>query len=436
MNQIFNPKDYGAAGDGKTLDTKAIQTAIDRAGECKGTVHVPAGTYLTGSLFLKSHMEFHMEEGVVLLGTLDESAYPFIFSRVAGIEMEWPAAILNLYELEEVKVTGFGTINGQGEFWWDKYWGPDRTGGMRRIYDAKDLRWVADYDCTRPRNLLVFRSKNIVLQNFTSKKSAFWNVHICYSEQVHVDGITVKENEGPSTDGIDIDSSRYVMVENCTVACNDDNICIKSGRDADGLRVNLPSEEIEIKNCRLLVGAGVTLGSETSGGIRNVFIHDNEFLNTDCGFRMKSAMTRGGILEDIRVENLMMINVRYPFSWNLNWHPKYSYCELPEGYEGEIPDHWKKLLEKVPYEKGIPKVRNITVRNVKATMEPDYRDGSRAFDINAYSEKPMENILFEDVDLDVTEFGRIAVVENIVWKNVKFKVAGENDAEKDIYDVR
>ena len=225
-------------------------------------------------------------------------------------------------------------------------------------------------------------------------------------------------------------------MENCTVACNADNICIKSGRDADGLRVNRPSEEIEIKNCRLLVGAGVTLGSETSGGIRNVFIHDNEFLNTDCGFRMKSAMTRGGILEDIRVENLTMVNVRYPFSWNLNWHPKYSYCELPEGYEGEIPDHWKKLLERVPYELGIPKVRNITVRNVKAVMEPDYKGGSRAFDINAYPEKPMENITFEDIDLDVTEFGRIAVVENIVWKNVKFKVAGENDAEKDTYDVR
>lgn len=175
---IYNVRDYKAAGDGTTLDTKAIQAAIDDAAahasaDHKAKVVLPAGVYLTSSLFLKSHMEFHMEKGAVLLGTTDESLYPIMGTRVAGIEMDWFVAILNINGQEDVTVTGEGTINGQGPYWWDKYWGQDGTGGMRKEYDARGLRWCADYDCKRVRNLIVMESRNIELSGFKSVRSGF-----------------------------------------------------------------------------------------------------------------------------------------------------------------------------------------------------------------------------------------------------------------------
>lgn len=441
MEMIYNVKDYKAAGDGITLDTKALQAAIDDAAshasaQNKAKVLLPEGTYLTSSLFLGSHMEFHMEKGAVLLGTTDESQYPIMHTRVAGIEMDWPVAILNINGQEDVKVTGEGTINGQGPYWWNKYWGQDEKGGMRKDYDARDLRWCVDYDCKRVRNMVVMESKDIELSGFQSVQSGFWNIHLCYSENVHLDGLSIYDNSGPSTDGIDIDSCRHVVVEHCKVACNDDSICIKSGRDADGLRVNRICEDVVIQDCEILTGCGVTIGSETSGGAKNIVIRNLKYRNTDCGFRMKSAKTRGGIIEDVLVENLQMVNVKYPFNMCLNWHPAYSYCEIPQGYEGEIPDHWKTLTEKVDKDLGIPKVRNITIRNIHSVNEPDYNGPSRAFEIDAFPEKPMENVVFENVTIQAKELGRIQGVKNMTWKDVEISIDGPNDSRNDQYDIR
>jgi polygalacturonase len=441
MRLIFNVADYDAVGDGIVLDTKALQAAIDAASlqasaECKAQVLLQAGTYLTSSLFLKSHIEFHMEEGAVLLGTTDESQYPLLRTRVAGIEMDWPAAILNINGQQNVKVTGKGVINGQGPYWWNKYWGEDKKGGMRKDYDTKGLRWCVDYDCKRVRNMVVMESRDIELSGFDSIRSGFWNIHLCYSENVHVDGLSIYDNAGPSTDGIDIDSCRNVVVEHCTVACNDDSICIKSGRDADGLRVGRICEDVVIKDCEILTGAGVTIGSETSGGARNILIQNLKYRNTDCGFRMKSAKTRGGTIENVLVENIQMVNVKYPFSMCLNWHPAYSYCELPKDYEGEIPDHWKTLTKKVDKEVGIPKVKNITIRNIHSMNEPDYNGPSRAFEIDAFSEKPMENVVFNNVKIQAKELGRIQGVKNMSWKDVEISIDGPNNNENDQYDNR
>lgn len=414
MRKEYFAEEYGAKADGVTLCTKAIQAAIDAAAADGGRVVLGEGRYLSGSLFLKTGTELYLSEGAVLLGTQDEEEYPFIPSRVAGVEMDWPAGLVNVIHQTDVTIGGPGTIDGQGEYWWKKYWGDDRHGGMRKEYEAQGLRWAVDYDCTRPRNVIVIHSENIMLKDFTCLRSGFWNIHLCYSRRVHVDGVHVGENGGPSTDGIDIDSCDGVLIENAVISCNDDSICVKSGRDADGLRVNRVCANVTIQNCRLYEGSGITLGSETSGGIRNILIRNNYYEGTSNGFRIKSARTRGGMIENIKVENLEMVNVQHTFSFLLDWNPSYSYCELPEGYTGEVSERWKKLIGRVPLEQGIPRVRNIQIKNVKSYRTGDYKGRSMAFEVEAFEGFPMEEISLEHVEIEAAEFGMIKSVKN--WK--------------------
>jgi polygalacturonase len=427
----YRPEEYGARPDGETLCTRAIQEAIDAAAAAGGgRVVLGGGVYVTGALFVKSKVELCISREAELRGVVDESAYPAIRSRVAGIEMDWPAALINVIGQEDVVIGGGGKINGQGEYWWKKYWGTDRLGGMRKDYTARGLRWAVDYDCGRPRNVLVHESRRIRLEYLRLIRSPFWNVHICYSEHVTVDRLDIRDNRGPSTDGIDIDSSAHVLVENCYIDCNDDNLCLKSGRDADGLRVNRPTEHVVIRNCVTGRGGGITIGSETSGGVRDVEIYNIRAERTENGVRLKSARTRGGLIEDIRVHDIEMIDVPNPFSFQLNWNPSYSYAQLPADWEGEVPAHWKVLAAPViPEERGIPEFRNIEIRNVRvrsAGMIPPSHPGgkppvSKAFDVGAYPEKPIRGIRWKDIDIETHTSGSITHARDWTMENVKVR---------------
>ncbi len=347
----FSATTYGAKGDGKTVDTVSIQKAIDAAAKARGTVVFKPGVYLTGSLFLKSGMHFRVDQGVEIHGVQDQAAYPVMPTRIAGIEMNWPAALINVYEQSNVTISGKGVIDGDGKMWWDKYW------QMRRQdYEPRGLRWAVDYDCQRPRLIQIFKSSNVDLRGLTLKRSGFWTVHICYSHDVNVDGLTIRNNEGgmgPSTDGIDIDSSFSVEVQHCDIECNDDALCLKAGRDADGLRVNRPSEKIRIHDNTVRGGAaGITFGSETSGGIHDVEVYRIHVLaGVPIGILFKSASTRGGTVRDIRIHDMDMQGVGSVFSVNFNWNPSYSYPKIPDGIK-DYPDYWKVLTEPVPPERG------------------------------------------------------------------------------------
>ena len=163
MSKIISIADHGAVPGGEVLCTAAIQSAIDAAG-AGDTVLIPAGVWLSGAVFLHSRMTLRFEEGAELRGTTDESCYPILPTRVAGVEMDWPAGLVNANDCEELRICGPGVINGQGEHWWYKYWGDDFNGGMRKGYLEKGLMGFLDYDCLRVRNLIVMNGKNITLE--------------------------------------------------------------------------------------------------------------------------------------------------------------------------------------------------------------------------------------------------------------------------------
>ncbi len=414
--KMFWVNDYGAVSDGTKVTTASIQKAIDAcAAKGGGRVAFRKGTYLTGSIFLKSGVHLVIGKDVLIKGSQDFADYPEIDTRIAGIEMKWPAALINIINQKNVAVTGAGKVDAQGKFCWDKYW------AMRKEYEPKGLRWIVDYDAKRVRTFLVQSSSDISLKGLTFSNAGFWTIQLLYSDHITVDGVIVRNNEdgkGPSTDGIDIDSSSWVLVQNCDIDCNDDDFCLKAGRDYDGLRVNRPTEYVVIRKCIARRGGGLlTLGSETSGGIRHVLATDLIAMGTGNGFHIKSATTRGGTVEDIHFRNITMDSVGNVFMYTMNWNPTYSYSKLPEGYNYDsIPEHWKVMLQKVePAERGIPKFKDIYVSNVKV------KQARKAINANGLEQSALENFNFSDIDVVADNAGDVNFARNWTWKKVSIK---------------
>jgi polygalacturonase len=308
---------------------------------------------------------------------------------------------------------------------------------MQADYTGRGLRWVVDYDVGRPILMQVYNCEDVVVRDLHLKLSAFWTCHIVYSRRVLVDGLTIrnnidgvpeKEGFGPSTDGVNVDSSRDVIVQNCDIDCNDDNFTLKSGRDSDGLRINLPTENVIIRNNIARRGMGMfTCGSETSGGIRNVQVYGNKAIGTIFGIRFKSAKNRGGVIEAIDIRDNQMVGVKNPIKFECNWYPAYSYGEALDAGSA-YPDHWRKLAEPVPPEQGIPHFRNITIRNIDVAACPD-----EGLEILGLEEEPVRNVYFENVTIEAAAPGVISNAENIVFRNVTFITPkGNRPALKDI----
>lgn len=415
VKTVYYVNSYGAVSDTATVNTIAVQKAIDAcAANGGGIVAFKPGTYVTGAIFLKSNVHLRIDKGVLILGSQNFADYPERDTRIAGLEMKWPAALINAVDVKNVAVSGEGVINARGKFCWDKYW------AMRKDYDTKGLRWIVDYDAKRVRTLLVQNSTDVSIKGLTFQNAGFWTVQLLYSSYLTVDGVVIRNNEdgsGPSTDGIDVDSSSWVLIQNCDIDCNDDNFCLKAGRDWDGLRVNRPTEYVVIRKSIARRGAGlVTLGSETSGGIRHVYCTDLYAKNTDNGLRIKSATTRGGVVEHVYFVNSVLDSVRNAYQFNLNWYPAYSYSELPKGYTMEtVPAHWKSMLQKVsPAEKGIPSARNFVIQNVKIT------NAQKAFEINGLPTSLLDDFRFINSVITATSLGSMEYTKG--WKFINTSI--------------
>jgi polygalacturonase len=251
VEQEVDARKFGAVGDSATVNTKAIQNAIDHCfQQGGGTVIISGGVYSSGAIFLKSNVSLRIEKNTKLRAVAGLQHYPVLKNtRIAGIEMDWPAAFINAIDVGNVGVTGTGTIDGSGYYWWEDYW-TKRESLLKTV--PGDL---IDWHVPRPRLILFERVSDARINGLKLINSGFWTVHICYSKTIELFDLDIYNpvlevgKKAASTDGIDLDSSRDIVVRNCTISVDDDCIAVKSGRGSDGLRINIPTENLVIENC-------------------------------------------------------------------------------------------------------------------------------------------------------------------------------------------
>lgn len=298
---LLHVGDAGAVGDGVTVCTPALQRAIDTCAQAGGgTIFVPAGNYLTGTLWLRSNITLHLDAGARLIGVGDVSAFPVWASKWEGTAEPSHAGLIAGEGLENIAITGRGTIDGGGPVWWD-------------LHHRRALQYF------RPRLVRIVDCRNVLIDGVTFTNSAAWTLNPVACDNVTITRVTVKNPpDSPNTDGINPDSCRNVHISDCHIDVGDDCITIKSGSEEDGRSHLRPCENIAISNCTMLHGhGGVVIGSEMSGGVRNVVISNCVFTGTDRGIRIKSRRGRGNAVEDLRVNNIVMDNVLCPLVLNM-----------------------------------------------------------------------------------------------------------------------
>ncbi|MCL2584741.1 MAG: glycoside hydrolase family 28 protein, partial [Streptosporangiales bacterium] len=311
-DRVFPVTSFGAKGDGATLDTAAFAQAIaacNRAGG--GHVVVPSGsTFLTGAIHLKSNVDLHVESGATILFSQDPNDFlPVVWTRWQGVELMNYSPFIYSFGQHNIAVTGSGTLNGNADadHWWN--WKSSETSDFNNLEAQADAgvpvpqRVYGAGHYLPPQMIQPYRSDTVLLSGVTVINSPFWHLNPNLCTNVTIEGLTIKSS-GPNTDGCDPESCDGVVVRNVTYDTGDDCMAIKSGRDADGRRVGVPCQNIVIENCDFADGhGGITIGSEMSGGVRNVYARDLTMnsANLQAGHRVKSNLARGGYVENSNV---------------------------------------------------------------------------------------------------------------------------------------
>lgn len=385
----FDVTRYGAVGDGRTDCTEAVRRAVAAcAAAGGGRVVLPAGRFLTGPVHLRSRVNLHVARGATLAFHTDPARYlPAVRTRWEGVELMGYSPLIYAYGQTDVAVTGEGTLDGQaaeGNWWaWKGGKGrplPNQLAARDRLFALAEAgapvagRVFAEGSYLRPQFIQPYRCRNVLVEGVTIVNSPMWEVHPVECANVTVRGLTVRSH-GPNNDGCDPESCRDVLIERCTFDTGDDCIAIKSGRNADGRRLNVPTENVVVRDCVMQDGhGGVTIGSEISGGVRNVFVErcrmDSPHL--DRALRFKNNAMRGGVLEHVYMRD----------------------CTVGQVAEAVLSiDLYYEEGQRGPY---VPVVRDVELRNV-TSAKSEYGLYMRAYPRSEISDVRVVHCRFDGV---------------------------------------
>ena len=377
----FNIVDYGARNDGSASATAAIRSAIQAAKAAGGgTVYVPAGKYVTGPIELVSNLVLEIDAGAVLQFPASREGVTYTRGRLEGTECLTPVPLIGGHDLENVTIRGRGTITTDNAQWMNLVRQPEAAAartvwtGILKALDLKQPVAPEDFlkaaPSLRPSFIRTMESRNILIQGIHIVGSPMWVIHILYSQQVVIRDVIIETYPGVNTDGMDIDSSQDVLISNCYLDTGDDAICLKSGKDADGLRVNRPTANVAITNCTVHHGHGaVVLGSETSGGFHNIVASNIVCQGTEKGVRIKSTRGRGGVIENVRFDHWTMDSVEEAIN---------------------VTNYYTRAPEE-PVSQRTPVFRNISIGNMTINHSPV------TIDIQGLPEMPVNGLQIGNV---------------------------------------
>jgi len=392
--RTFDITKYGAKGDGLALNSDAIAKAVAAcAAAGGGRVLVPAGTFLTGAVHLKSNVELHLAEGATLRFSTDTAHYPIVLTRWEGMELFNYSPLVYAYGQKNIAITGSGTLDGQGgaQHWWswkgpwhgtvDGGWRegmPNQLPARKKLFEMAEAgvpvekRVFGDGAYLRPSFIEPYACENVLIEGVRLRGAPFWQVHPVLCRNVIVRNLDIL-GHGPNNDGCDPECCAMVLIEGCTFDTGDDCIAIKSGRNADGRRVARPTEDVVIRNCRMKEGhGGVTIGSEISGGVRRVFAERCTMDSADLYYalRFKNNAARGGLLEDFHFRDIDVGQVsKAAIAFDFNYE---------EGANGAFT----------------PILRGITIERLRTS------GASRVIDSQGLPKAPVTDVTLRDCSFD------------------------------------
>lgn len=440
-----NLKDFGAVGDGRTLCTDAFAKAVDAlSAKGGGRLVVPRGVWHTGPIVLKSNINLHLEKGAVILFAADETLYPLIKTSFEGLDTRRCQSPLSANGAENIAITGQGVIDGNGQYWrplkkakvteaqWKKFTG---SGGVLKnknlwfpsegyakgdaIADmnvpqglSSDADWNSVKRFLRPVMVSLVSCRNVLLQGVIFQNSPAWNIHPLMCENIILDDVLVRNPAyAQNGDALDLESCKNALIVNSRFDAGDDGICIKSGKDADGRRRGRPCENVVVDGCTVFAGhGGFVVGSEMSGGVRNILVENCQFLGTDVGLRFKSTRGRGGIVENIFIDGISMNDIKTDaITFNMYYGGK-SVSEMLA--DGDKPNN----VDLKPVDETTPIFRNINIKNVVCN------GAGRAMEFNGLPEMPIDGITLENIDIIASSDAEFSNYKNVKKTNVNITV--------------